>query len=381
MSFNFRFGIASDLHIAVEETIFHHPKRFHLVEVSIPSFKQVIEHFKTLDLDFLLLPGDLTQDGEPENHQWLADYLQTLPFPVYVIPGNHDIPTISGENPHKNPAIPAHQFPNYYSHCGYHKTEKLYYTTEIYPGVQLVALNSNIFDANGKQLGCLDEEQLQWLENLLPTLEDQLVLVMIHHNVIEHFPGQADHELSNRYMLDNAPRLKELLKTYGVRLIFTGHLHIQDIAKEGSLYEITTGSMVSYPHPYRVIEISSESREQITLNIQSHWVKTIPGWEDLLDFSREWMGDRADPFMMKLLTKPPLNLPVEEAKQFVPDLRYFWAEIAQGDAVFSFPHFPPQVKAFFEKFSEAEKLKVHKLSDNHTQFHLKSKNLSRKERG
>lgn len=369
MSFNFRFGIVSDLHIAVEETIFYHPKRFHLVEVSIPSFKQVIEHFKTLDLDVLLLPGDLTQDGEPANHQWLSDYLQTLPFPVYVIPGNHDIPTVSGENPGKNPAIPYEKFPDYYSHCGYENTEKLYYTTELHPGVQLVALNSNIFDEHGQQLGCLDEEQLQWLERLLPTLQEQLVLVMVHHNVIEHFPGQADHTLSSRYMLDNAPRLKELLNAYGVRFIFTGHLHIQDIAKEGNLYEITTGSLVSYPHPYRIVEVKGESQSKMHVDIQSHWVTTVPGWNDLLHFSREWMGDRADPFMMKLLTQAPLNLSAEEAKKFVPDLRYFWADIAQGDAAFSFPHFPPQVRAFFEKFSEQEKLNVHQISDNHTRLH------------
>lgn len=366
MSFNFRFGIASDLHIAVEETIFHHPKRFHLVEVSIPSFKKVVEHFKTLDLDFLLLPGDLTQDGEPQNHQWLSDYLKTLPFPVYVIPGNHDIPTLTGENPGKHPAIPYEKFPDYYSYCGYQNTDQLYYTAELYPRVQLVALNSNIFDETGKQLGCLDEEQFQWLENLLPTLEDKFVIVMIHHNVIEHFPGQSAHAISMRYMLDNAPRLKALLNSYNVRLILTGHLHVQDIAKEGNLYEITTGSLVSYPHPYRVVHVRENDLHQVEFDIQSHWVKTIPGWDDLLHFSREWMGDRADPFMMRLLTKPPLNLPETEAKMLVPELRYFWANIAQGDASFSFPNFPPHIREFFEKFSEQEKLNVENISDNHT---------------
>ncbi len=366
MSLNFRFAIASDLHIALEETIFHHPKRFHLVEVSIPSFKQVIEHLKTLDIDFLLLPGDLTQDGEPENHQWLADYLQTLPFPVYVIPGNHDFPTLSGNNPGKNPAITYQQFSDYYSHCGYHQTDQLYYTKQLFPGVQLIGLNSNIFNEQGEQIGCLDEEQLHWLENVLPTIQDQFVIVMVHHNVIEHFPGQADHALSRRYMLDNAERLKQLLKQYGVRLILTGHLHIQDIAQEGNLYEITTGSLVSYPHAYRVIDVNRNADNQVALNVQSHWVKTIPGWDNLLAFSREWMANRADPFMMKLLTEPPLNIPSEEAEKFIPDLRYFWADIAQGDAVFSFPQFPPQMRAFFEQFSEYNKLQYHNISDNHS---------------
>jgi len=369
-SMNFRFGIVSDLHIAVEETIFNHPKRFHLVEVSIPSFQQVTEHLKSLDIDFLLLPGDLTQDGEPQNHEWLSKYLETLPFPVYVIPGNHDIPTVSGHNPGKNPAIPSQDFPSYYTRYGYHNTDQLYYTCELHPGVQLVALNSNIFDETGNQLGCLDDNQLHWLENLLPQIQNQLVLVMVHHNVIEHFPGQADHDLSNRYMLDNALYLKQLLNAYNVRLMVTGHLHVQDIAKEGNIYEITTGSLVSYPHAYRVIDVRGNSPDNVQLNIQSYSVKTVPGWDDLLKFSREWMGDRADPFMMKLLTNPPLNLSSQQAQQFVPDLRYFWADIAQGDAIFSFPHFPPQVRHFFEQFSEQEKLNYHKISDNHTCLQL-----------
>lgn len=35
MSFNFRFGIASDLHIALPQTILEQKQRFHLVEISL----------------------------------------------------------------------------------------------------------------------------------------------------------------------------------------------------------------------------------------------------------------------------------------------------------------------------------------------------------
>lgn len=86
MSLEFRFAIASDLHIALPHTIWDHPTRFHLVEVSIPALELVLERLERLELDFLLLPGDLTQHGEPENHRWLAERLAKLPYPVYVIP-------------------------------------------------------------------------------------------------------------------------------------------------------------------------------------------------------------------------------------------------------------------------------------------------------
>ena len=90
---NVRFAIASDLHIALPETIDTSANRFHLTKFSIPTLEVVLEHLNSLNLDFLLLPGDLTQDGEKVNHRWLQSKLASLPYPVYVIPGNHDIPS------------------------------------------------------------------------------------------------------------------------------------------------------------------------------------------------------------------------------------------------------------------------------------------------
>ncbi|MEM6400981.1 MAG: metallophosphoesterase, partial [Cyanobacteria bacterium P01_D01_bin.116] len=115
MSLNFRFAIASDLHVALPHTIWDHPSRFHLVEVSIPAFDIVLEHLTQLDLDFLLLPGDLTQHGEPENHTWLQERLTKLPFPTYVIPGNHDVPVLNANEQ----SIAFKDFPQFYRKFGY----------------------------------------------------------------------------------------------------------------------------------------------------------------------------------------------------------------------------------------------------------------------
>jgi 3',5'-cyclic AMP phosphodiesterase CpdA len=346
MALNFRFGIASDLHIAVPHTIWDSPGRFHLVEVSIPALEKVLAHFETLNLDFLLLPGDLTQHGEAENHQWLQERLQSLPFPTYVIPGNHDVPYLYA----KDKVIGFADFPSYYRQFGYQDAEKLYYTREILPGVQLIALNSNQFDREGNQLGCLDEEQLQWLEQTLFQVREKLVLITIHHNAIEHIPGQSSHELGRRYMLDNAETLLKILHSHGVKLIFSGHLHIQDLAEVNGIYEITTGSLVSYPHPYRIVEVKTNVCRQQEVKIESYRLESLPGWENLAETSREVMGDRSYPFMLKLLTSPPLNLPIAQAQKLAPQLRYFWTEIAAGDAIFDFADFPVAAQQHLQKF-------------------------------
>ncbi len=361
MSLNFRFAIASDLHIGLPETIWEKKKRFHLIEISIPAFELVLEHLTQLQLDFLLLPGDLTQHGEPENHKWLQQRLASLPFPVYVVPGNHDVPSLSPTSQ----AIGWQDFPSYYQQFGYTNQEQLYYSHEILPGVQLIALNSNQFSDSGEQLGCLDTSQLIWLEQVLESCLGKLVLVMIHHNVIEHLPNQAQHPLGKRYMLDNASELLQLLQKYGVKLIFSGHLHVQDIAHTEGIYEVTTGSLVSYPHPYRILEWRSDNQGQSQLQIQSHRLEKVPGWDNLTQISREWLGEHSYPFMMQLLTTPPLNLPPEKSEILAEKLRYFWADIAAGDAWFNFPEFPEMAQRYFQAFSAITSDGNYAPIDNH----------------
>jgi 3',5'-cyclic AMP phosphodiesterase CpdA len=343
---NFRFAIVSDLHVACPHTIWNHPNRFHLVEVSIPALESVLEHLTQLDIDFLLLPGDLTQHGEPDNHAWLQQRLAKLPFPTYVVPGNHDVPVLKGNQQ----SIAFADFPYYYRKFGYSEPEKCYYSCQVLPGVRLIGLNSNSFNERGEQIGRLDNEQLLWLEEVLATATDELILVMIHHNVVEHLPNQSHHAIANRYMLDNAAELLQMLRRYKVKLVFTGHLHVQDVACSQGVYDITTGSLVSYPHPYRVLEFHKDKYGRQWLQIVSYRVESVPAFPNLQQTSRKWMGDRSFPFIVKFLTLPPFNLPLEEAQTLAPNLRDFWANIASGDAVFDYPHFPAQIRHFFQKY-------------------------------
>lgn len=344
---NIRFAIASDLHIALPETIEDKPNRFHLTQFSIPAFDTVLAHLNNLDLDFLLLPGDLTQDGEPENHHWLQEKLASLPYPVYVIPGNHDIPSLKGNKKQ----IPYDKFPYFYQDCGYQNyTKTLDYTCEITPNLQLVALNSNHFDENGNQRGFLKSSQLLWLEEILGKLKNKLVLLMIHHNVIEHLPQQSKHPLGRRYILDNSWELLEILHKYGVKLIFTGHLHIQDISQHKGIYEVTTGSLITYPSPYRIIELNRHNGQETTVKINSYQVTDLPEKENYDQFCRQWMGDRSYPFIMKLLTSPPLNLKEKQASQYAPHMKYFWADIAKGDSELNYPQLPPEINQHFQRF-------------------------------
>jgi hypothetical protein len=227
-----------------------------------------------------------------------------------------------------------------------------------------LGLDSNNFNEKGEQIGRLDDTQLEWLKGVLATATEDVILVMIHHNVVEHLPGQSQHKMGRRYMLENAPQLLEILRPK-VQLVFTGHLHVQDIAFNQGIYDITTGSLVSYPHPYRILHFRVDELGRKSLQVESNRVDSLPEWPDLPHVSREWMGDRSLQFMLRLLTEPPLSLPIETAHELAPSLRYFWADIAAGDGMFDYPNFPPKVRRFFQSFSATGSDRTPAMIDNY----------------
>ena len=390
MSLNFRFAIATDLHIGLPHTIPEHPMRFHRIEISISNFQYVIDQLSQLDVDFLLIPGDLTQNGEFENHEWLSQALAQLPFPAYVIPGNHD----ALEQQPTETSIGIDAFPQYYEKYGYGQNEveqrqdnqqgpvgdlkqaerQLYYTCCPLPGLRLIGLNSIAYEEDGKQHynGYIDKRQLEWLKQVLAESKAKAgareqVFVMVHHNVLEHLPNQATSKLGRRYMLENAAALIEILQEAGVQLVFTGHLHVQDIAHhpQANLFDITTGSLVSYPHPYRICRYRQNDQGHAQLMIESNRITAAPGWPDLQAMSRDFVQEHSLRFIRRLLTDPPLNLSDEEVDPLLPHLRNFWTDIADGDAQFDFPQLPAPVQAFFQAFSAQHQWDNHAILDLH----------------
>jgi hypothetical protein len=211
--------------------------------------------------------------------------------------------------------------------------------------VRLLGLNSNQI-AGEEVIGAVDPVQLAWVEERLKAHPKALWLVMVHHNLIEHLPGQRTHPLLSGYILQS-DSLARTLAAHGVQLVLTGHLHVQDIALEQGIYEITTGSLVSYPHPYRLVEYRHGH-----LQVQTRRIEHLPGWADLPGASREHMARGSERYLVRLLSAPPLAMSQEEAVGIAAQLRYFWATIAAGDAHFEFEALPAPVRDYFARFND-----------------------------
>ncbi len=162
--------------------------------------------------DFVVITGDLTNDGKPEEYQALRDILAPLRLPAYVIPGNHD-------NRHN---LRAAFFDHGYLPVG---CEFLHYTVDDFP-VRLIALDTV---EPGQSGGCLCPARLGWLAKRLGEAPDRPTVILMHHPPIDTGIGPMD-----RFGCANSAIAAHLVAAHGgVERILCGHVHRTVIVRWG----------------------------------------------------------------------------------------------------------------------------------------------------
>lgn len=323
------FTVASDLHFydpslgvdgpAFEEYVKHDRK---MLSESTALNRELIQQLKHEKPRFLIVTGDLTKDGERINHERVASLfadLQRSGTDVYVIPGNHDIANgasvqFRGDETLPVPSVTPAEFRGIYNRFGYDRAfsrdrHSLSYAVEPVPGLILLALDSNIYGEyeTGKKPetnGRLRRETLLWIEAILFEAREKRkgVIVAMHHGIVEHYPDNEN--LYGEYVLENHGTVAELFARYNVRTIFTGHFHAQDITAVNfpgtshPLYDIETGSLLTYPNAFRSVRIKNGAME-----IRSKHIQSINGEEGLPEKSKKVTLQGIANFTGKVLRK------------------------------------------------------------------------------
>lgn len=127
--------------------------------------RQAVAHVLALPAqpDVVLVSGDCTDHGAPEEYDRFRELLQPLPMPVYVIPGNHDD---RGRLRERFGSQGAHAMDGF-----------MQYVVEDWP-VRLVALDTVV---PGQDAGLLCAERLRWLDERLAEAPERPTLIVMHH--------------------------------------------------------------------------------------------------------------------------------------------------------------------------------------------------------
>ncbi len=241
----------------------------------------------------LLICGDLTKDGEELCHTRLIAHLQRLALAgiqVWVTPGNHDInnPLASRyEGAQRLPvaSITPDQFARLYEPFGYSQaicrdSASLSYLAELSADLCLLSMDACQYRQNGSypiSHGALSVTTRNWAVTQLDSLHamGKKTWVMMHHGLIEHFNGQKQY--FDDYVVDDGNLLANEWAERGVGVVFTGHFHAQDVvqmvtASNSLIYDVETGSLVTWPCPFRHLEYYSETGE---IKIETHRIQQI----------------------------------------------------------------------------------------------------------
>lgn len=335
-----------------------------LIEYSDPIFRQFISQVIADKPDLLLIPGDLTKDGEKVSHQDLLKLFRQFDnahIKVFVVPGNHDVNNpesaqYDGDNATPAPTISAADFASLYADYGYAKAlsrdpHSLSYVSQAFPGLWIMGLDACKYEDNKNIAivgGRIKPETKQWALYWIAEAKKRHIALfgMMHHGMVEHYIGQ--NQLDPGYVIDDYETISHEFTTAGLGIIFTGHYHANDITSRPDgdkiLYDIETGSMVTAPIPYRIITVKGAE-----MNITTKYIRNIsvplPGGIDLPAYSKLFLSNHLDGYIGYALSNPPYSLPAELVNIGAPLLRNGFMAHYAGDEMIT-PDEQTQVDAF-----------------------------------
>jgi len=156
--------------------------------------------------DMVIATGDLTSSGRAEQYAALADLLEPLEIPLYLLPGNHD---------ERQPLLDAFAGQYGLTDDGYD-----YVRSVIDDGpLRLVGLDTSITD---QHQGGVPEERAAWLDEVLGAAPEKPTLIFMHHPPFETGIWWMD----RLGILDGLERLALVLGRHNQVIGMTaGHLH------------------------------------------------------------------------------------------------------------------------------------------------------------
>ena len=168
----------------------------------------------------VVVSGDLTQRAKPEEFRDAKAYLDTLPMPQLVVPGNHDIPLY---NIFQRLVTPL----NKYKRIITEDLEPTYIDDEIAVVGVNTARSLTFKDGN------VNREQLANVKAKLCGLDDGVVKIIVTHHP---FNIPDDHDESE--LVDHAVRAMEQFAECGADVMMSGHLHKTSTSSSSERYKI-----------------------------------------------------------------------------------------------------------------------------------------------
>lgn len=211
---------------------------------------------------FVLITGDLATHGRDyvSEHEAVAakfrKFEKETGKQVYVINGNHDNA--------KDMPVDHKKFTEIYHEFGYDEALSTdegtcSYSANLNDEYTLVALDT--CDKRYRVVPNNDITRMDWAVKQIKAAKKQgkKVIMIMHHNLLEHNPFQKLNE--KNYVVNTPYSFAGLLADLGVKLVFSGHTHCNNVKSYTSflgntIYDFSMSSLGNFPAEYKYFNVT-----------------------------------------------------------------------------------------------------------------------------
>jgi 3',5'-cyclic AMP phosphodiesterase CpdA len=197
-----------------------HLSDIHFGRVDYDVVNALIETVTAIKPDMTVVSGDLTQRARSEQFKEARVFLDALPKPQIVVPGNHDVPLY---NVFDRFARPLDKY-------------RKYITTDMRPyfeDEEISVLGVNTARSLTIKGGRINEEQIDWIRQKLCPTDNDLVKIIVTHHPFDLPEGYEERDLVGRARL-----AMRMLAECGADVFLAGHLHVSHISHTATRYKI-----------------------------------------------------------------------------------------------------------------------------------------------
>ena len=271
-----------------------------LTPQSYEIFLAVLDSVRAIKPDLLVIPGDLTKEGERVSHELVAARLQEIQdegIRVLVIPGNHDMENALARRYYeksstKERSVTIEGFREIYQNFGWGEgsvfdPNSLTYACEPIEGLCFIGIDdcktySRGYKTDGEaEYGRISKATLDWVTDRADEAREngKVVIATIHHEMLRHYVGQDD--FMDTAALDDGDSIARVFLDHGIRVVLTGHMHIPSIStiwnaeRTDSLVEISSASPVAYPSQFRILTLDDSLTCMRVTTREMHATETL----------------------------------------------------------------------------------------------------------
>ena len=206
-----------------------HLSDLHFGKVDYAVLEPLKEAISSMAADLIVVSGDLTQRARTEEFKEARQFLDSLPKPQIIVPGNHDVPLHNVYNRFVQPLA------KYRQHIA-EDAEPFYLDSEI------AVIGLNTARSLTIKHGRINQKQISRITELLSPLRDVTKIIVTHH------PFDRAEGDERKSVVGGAKEAMDAIAGSGADIILTGHLHIGFTGHTAKRYQIAGhSSLLSRP--------------------------------------------------------------------------------------------------------------------------------------